>query len=634
MASMMHTMAGVKRLILGRRSMHWKLGAVTLIFMGFLFLIQREVVDQEKEGTSDHKGSYRKNKMLNIMMEAVNNIKDVMPKMQIIAPVRQTDSENKRQCLPGYYTAAELRPYRERPPQDPNAPGASGRPFKMDKLTPDEEEEKERGEKKHCFNLFASDRISFHRDLGPDTRPPECIEQKFKRCPSLPTTSIIIVFHNEAWSTLIRTVYSVMYTSPAILLKEIIMVDDASVDDYLKDELDKYVEQFQIVKVVRQKERKGLITARLLGASVATGDTLTFLDAHCECYYGWLEPLLARIAENNTAVVSPDIAAIDLNTFEFGSPSPYGNNHNRGNFDWSLSFGWESLPSDEKKRRKDETYPIKTPTFAGGLFSISKEYFEYIGSYDEEMEIWGGENIEMSFRVWQCGGQLEILPCAVVGHVFRSKSPHTFPKGTQVIIRNQVRLAEVWMDNYKEIFYRRNREAANIVQQKSYGDLSKRNKLRDHLQCKNFTWYLQNIYPEMYVPDLNPLIYGDLQNVGRQMCLDAGSDNRGDKPLIMYACHGLGGNQYFEYTLSHEIRHNIQRELCLRPTYGPLLIKVCRYQGKDTTVNPEEKWELRKDQLLYNPAFNLCVTANAENPSLVACDATDPFQQWVFRQSA
>lgn len=57
------------------------------------------------------------------------------------------------------------------------------------------------------------------------------------------------------------------------------------------------------------------------------------------------------------------------------------------------------------------------------------------------------------------------MPCSVVGHVFRSKSPHTFPKGTQVITRNQVRLAEVWMDEYKEIFYRRNTEAAKIVKQ-------------------------------------------------------------------------------------------------------------------------------------------------------------------------
>lgn len=533
----------------------------------------------------------------------------------------------------------EMPPVLPRPLADPIQAGQKGKGVKLTK------EEKESPEHQKIVDRFmvnhmASERISLHRTVG-EHRHKHCVDiaNKGYRYDLLPTTSVIVTFYNEGWTTLLRTIYSVLHTSPEVLLKEIILIDDNSDKEEfprLGDELEQIVATMPRVRLIRTKQREGLVRARLLGAEVALGEVLTFLDCHVECNDGWLEPLLKRIADKDSVVAVPIIATVSWQDFAFHHSS-YSIEPQIGGFDWRMTFQWHSIPAAVKALRSADTDPVPTPTMAGGLFAVSRQYFRSIGAYDTGMEVWGGENLEMSFRVWMCGGSLEIIPCSIVGHVF----PKTAPYERKSFTPNTVRAVEVWLDEYKTHFYARNPPSRN----EDYGDISDRVRLRQSLQCKPFSWYLENIYPDLPVPEDIEGQFGALHNKGSpSRCLDYNppENDLTHGTVGTFGCHGQGGNQFFEFNSKGHLRYTSQFELCIAKKdddSDELGAVMCNTNSM--VVPARATWVKMPQQdgktfQIKNKSNGLCIATEKNvqgNPKIVfeACHDSSRYQQWYFQ---
>ena len=333
------------------------------------------------------------------------------------------------------------------------------------------------------FNVEVCRQIAVDRPI-PDARPAACKSERFDDA-ALEPAAIIIVEFNEARCTLHRTLHSVIARSPAALLREIVLVDD-----YSDWPIDPDICALPKVSAHRNTRREGLIRSRMLGVGYSSAPVLVFLDSHVEVNVGWLQPLLAQIAADRTRVVAPIIDDIDYKTFMYKMVVL----EQLGHFDWHLTFEWKPLSAANRARQGGEHKPFDTPIHAGGLYAIARSWFDELGAYDRGMDIWGFENAELSFRSWQCGGTLQMLPCSRVGHVFRRHNPYLSASASP-LSRNRYRAAVVWMDEYAQLV---SGVSAFRPGPEDERWLDERRAIR--LRCRPFEWYLREVVPERDVP--------------------------------------------------------------------------------------------------------------------------------------
>nr|XP_011743828.1 probable polypeptide N-acetylgalactosaminyltransferase 8 isoform X2 [Macaca nemestrina] len=394
--------------------------------------------------------------------------------------------------------------------------------------------------RKFGYNAYLSNQLPLNRTI-PDTRDYRCLQKTYPS--QLPSLSVILIFMNEALSIIQRAITSIINRTPSQLLKEIILVDDFSSNGELKVHLDEKIKLYNqkypgLLKIIRHPERKGLAQARNTGWEAATADVVAILDAHIEVNVGWAEPILARIQEDRTVIVSPVFDNIRFDTFKLDKYELAVDG-----FNWELWCRYDALPQAWIDRH-DVTAPVKSPSIMG-ILAADRHFLGEIGSLDGGMLIYGGENVELSLRVWQCGGKIEILPCSRIAHLERHHKPYALDL-TPALKRNALRVAEIWMDEHKHMVYL----AWNIPLQNSgidFGDISSRVALREKLKCKTFDWYLKNVYP-LLKPIHTIVGYGRMKNLlDENVCLDQGPVP-GNTPIMHY-CHGFSSqNVYYHLT--------------------------------------------------------------------------------------
>ncbi|XP_006770239.1 PREDICTED: polypeptide N-acetylgalactosaminyltransferase 15 isoform X1 [Myotis davidii] len=467
-----------------------------------------------------------------------------------------------------------------------------------------------------------SARIPLQRAL-PEVRHPLCLQQHPED--SLPTASVILCFHDEAWSILLRTVHSILDTAPRAFLKEVILVDDLSQQGQLKTALSEYVARLERVRLLRSSKRLGAIRARMLGATRATGDVLIFMDSHCECHPGWLEPLLSRIAGDRSRVVSPVLDVIDWKTFQY-YPSK---DLQRGVLDWKLDFHWEPLSDSERKALPSPISPIRSPVVPGGVVAVDRHYFQNTGAYDPLMSLRGGENLELSLKAWLCGGSVEILPCSRVGHIYQNQEANS-PPDQEATLLDKVRIAETWLDSFKETFYKHSPEAFALSKAEK-PDCTERLQLQRRLGCRTFHWFLANIYPELYPSEHRPRFSGKLHNTGLGFCADCQAE--GDLlgcAMMLAPCSDSRWQQHLEHTGRKEIHFGSPQHLCFDVRREQVILQNCTAEG---SAIHQQHWDFQENGMIVHILSGKCMEAvvqeNNKDLYLRQCDGKAS-QLWRF----
>lgn len=257
-------------------------------------------------------------------------------------------------------------------------------------------------------------------------------------------TTVVIPAHNEG-EALAKTVAEVKKTMVIDgKTAEIVICDDASTDGSLEA-----VENEEGVRIERFAQRSGVSRTKHLGARVAAGETLIFLDGHCKPDSGALNRMVENVeATDGHALVTPCICALDVAswTTEYDQPG-YGYRVNISR----MKSDWIELDEMNSTTIAGDRLVYETPNLQGCVFAVSRRTYQRLRGFDIGMQCWGSEDVDFGVKAWLMGHPILHDPRAVVGHRYQAQFDR-YEVPPAHVFANQMRMARknmsdaVWED--------------------------------------------------------------------------------------------------------------------------------------------------------------------------------------------
>jgi GT2 family glycosyltransferase len=235
---------------------------------------------------------------------------------------------------------------------------------------------------------------------------------------TLRTISVVIISRNEG-ARLASTVGNIVRTLPAAR-RELIVVDDGSTDDSIARM--RKLRGARAVRVLRS-EGIGVANARNLGALHATGDVIVFCDAHMTIPPHWHRALVEPLESREVGGVAPGIYSIT---------EPHRRGFGLYLADPQLRARWKPYPGRS---------PVRVPILPGCFLAMRRDVFDATGGFDSGMRQLGGNDNELSLRLWLLGYDLLVVPTVEAGHLFRTRIP--FDATWAAVVHNRLRTAFV-----------------------------------------------------------------------------------------------------------------------------------------------------------------------------------------------